>query len=272
MKYFLTIASLMAAFSVNAQHSLSKLWQTDSVLPIPESVKLDPVSQILYVSLIDGDASKKDGKGGVAKLGTGGTIINADWITGLNAPKGIGQYGDLLYVADITEVVVIRISENKVIKKIPIEGAEFLNDVTVDKNGVVYVSDSRKNTVHQIIRDKPNLFADNLPNANGVLAVGSDVYVLASGDLWRFDNKKQKTKIAGDMEKSTDGLEMVAPDEFLVSCWAGVIYYVKDGKAEQMLDTRPEKSNTADIGYDSKNHIVFVPTFLRKSVVAYQLK
>lgn len=272
MKYILITASLMAAFSVNAQHSLSKLWQTDSVLPIPESVKLDPVSQILYVSLIDGDGSKKDGKGGVAKLGTGGTIINESWITGLNAPKGIGQYGDLLYVADISDVVVIRISENKVINKIPIEGAEFLNDVTVDKNGVVYVSDSKKNTVHQIIRDKPTLYADNLPNANGVLAVGSSLYVLASGDLWRIDSKKERTKIAGDMEKSTDGLEMVAPDEFLVSCWSGVIYYVKDGKAEQMLDTRPEKSNTADIGYDSKNRVVFVPTFFKKSVVAYQLK
>jgi hypothetical protein len=272
MKYILLAGGLMAAFSVNAQHTLSKLWQTDTVLAIPESVKLDPNSQILYVSLIDGDGSAKDGKGGVAKLGTGGTIINADWVTGLNAPKGLGIYGDLLYVADITEVVVIRISEGKVVKKIPVDGAVFLNDITIDKNGVVYVSDSRKNTVHQIIRDQPVLFADDLPNANGVLAVGTDVYVLASGDLWKFDNKKQKTKIAGGMEKSTDGIEMVAPNEFIVSCWAGVIYYVKDGQAEQMLDTRAEKSNTADIGYDSQNHIVYVPTFMKKSVAAYQLK
>jgi len=65
---------------------------------------------------------------------------------------------------------------------------------------------------------------------------------------------------------------MVAPGEFIVSCWVGVIYDVKNGQAEQMLDTRPEQSNTADIGYDSQNHIVYVPTFLKKSVAAYQLK
>lgn len=272
MKQLLIVVLSFAASIVNAQHSLTKLWQTDSVLAIPESVKFDGNNQILYVSLIDGDGSKKDGKGGVAKLKLDGSIIDTLWITGLNAPKGLALYGDLLYVADLSDVVVVQVSEGKVIKKIPVERAVFLNDIAVDKNGVVYVSDSRKNKVHQIINSNVTVFADGLPNANGVLTVGSDVYVLASGDLWKFDNQKNKTKIAGDMEKSTDGLEMVAPGEFLVSCWSGVIYYVKDGKVEQLLDTRPEKSNTADIGYDSKNKIVYVPTFLKKSVAAYQLK
>jgi len=30
--------------------------------------------------------------------------------------------------------------------------------------------------------------------------------------------------------------------------------------------------NTADIGYDPAKKVVYVPTFARKSIVAYQLK
>jgi hypothetical protein len=39
-----------------------------------------------------------------------------------------------------------------------------------------------------------------------------------------------------------------------------------------LLDTHVEKKNTADIGYDPVNKIVYVPTFNAKTVVAYKLK
>ena len=39
-----------------------------------------------------------------------------------------------------------------------------------------------------------------------------------------------------------------------------------------ILDTRIDKINAADIGYDSKNKIVYVPTFWKNNVMAYQLK
>jgi hypothetical protein len=39
-----------------------------------------------------------------------------------------------------------------------------------------------------------------------------------------------------------------------------------------LLDTREQKRNSADIGYNPKDKIIYVPTFFKKSVVAYQLK
>jgi len=39
-----------------------------------------------------------------------------------------------------------------------------------------------------------------------------------------------------------------------------------------LLDTREQKRNTADIGYNPVERIVYVPTFFKKSVVAYKLK
>jgi len=258
---------------VQAQHSFNKLWQTDSVLAIPESALLDKSNHLLYVSLIDGQANEKDGKGGIAKVGTDGKIIQLDWITGLNAPKGSGIYKGLLYVADADEVVVIDINKATVLKKIPVAGAVFLNDVTIDKNGTVYVSDSRANRIYMLQNDQPSIFLENTKNVNGLLAVGDDLYYLAYGELYKTDASKQSIKIAGGMEVSTDGLQQIDDHAFLVSSWIGSVYYVTtDGKTELLLDTKGEKINTADLSFDAENKIAYIPTFLKKSVMAYQLK
>ena len=74
------------------------------------------------------------------------------------------------------------------------------------------------------------------------------------------------------MDPSTDGVEHVQGNEFIVSCWAGAVYLVKGGETQQLLDTRPQKINSADIGYDPKNRIVYVPTFFGNTIVAYELK
>ena len=61
--------------------------------------------------------------------------------------------------------------------------------------------------------------------------------------------------------------------DFVVSAWVGVVYYVKkDGTKTQLLDTRAQKLNTADIGFDKTRQIIYVPTFFGNSVTAYQLK
>jgi hypothetical protein len=66
---------------------------------------------------------------------------------------------------------------------------------------------------------------------------------------------------------------MTERGEFIVSCWAGLVYYVySDGKIELLIDSRSEKINTADIGFDPNTKRVFVPNFFKNSVTAYQLK
>lgn len=271
-KFFLVFLSFIAFYAARAQHQLTKLWSTDTIVPVPESVLFDGHNKVLYVSLIDGDPGKKDNQGGVAKIGLDGKIINMNWITGLSAPKGMGIFKNTLYVADIDQVVAADLTTGKITQKISVDGAQFLNDITISNDGTVFVSDSRKGNVIAIKDGKVSEYATDFKGPNGLLAVGSDLYVLASGTLYKLDASKQRTTIAEGMEASTDGIEEVKPGEFIVSAWVGVVYHVANGKAEVMLDTRNEKSNTADIGYDSKNKIVYVPTFFKKSVVAYQYK
>ncbi len=276
MKSFLsTLATAFVCFlSVNtyAQHEVVKLWQTDSLLKTPESVLYDAKDKVLYVSNINGDASVKDGNGSIGKVGLDGKIINVNWVTGLDAPKGLGRYKNFMYAADISGVAEIDIAKGTIIRKIPIEGSVFLNDITVDSKGVVYVSDSRTNKVHRIENGVVSTYGENLKGANGVLAVGTDLYVLASGTLVKISADKKQTTIATGMDSGTDGLEMVKENEFLATSWSGILYYVTGDKVQTLFDTRSTKTNSADIGYDAVHKIVYVPTFARNSIMAYQLK
>ncbi len=255
------------------EHSLTKLWQTDTLLKVPESVLFDGSGKVLYVSNIDGSPWEKDGKGSVGKVGLDGKIISVDWVSGLNAPKGLGIFKNKLYVADVDNVVVIDIAKSAIEKRIPIEGAEGLNDISVSKNGKVYVTDSKAGKIYSLEQDKFVLFTEGYKGLNGVLSVGQDVYAVAAGTLWKIGTDKKGVKVAEGMEPATDGIEPVAPNEFLVSVWNGVVYYVNaSGKTQVLLDTREQKSNTADIGYDPATKTVYVPTFFKNSVTAYRLK
>jgi hypothetical protein len=113
----------------------------------------------------------------------------------------------------------------------------------------------------------------NLQAPNGLLAIGEELLVLDKGSLIKLIGSGGVTTIAEGMDPSTDGIEMVKPNEYLVSAWAGVIYYIyADGSKQTLLDTRVQKANTADIGYDPKNRIVYVPAFYGNKIVAYELK
>ncbi len=275
MKKALVLAGLLAVTGSFAQtHSLVKKWETDTLLKTPESVLYVEKNKVLYVSNIDGTPDGKDGKGSIGKVGIDGKIIQADWVTGLNAPKGMGLYKNKLYVADVTEVVVIDVQKGKIIDRIPVEKSSFLNDITIDKEGAVYVSDSRTLKIHRIDKDKTvTTLLENLKGPNGLLAVGDDLLVLDKGILFKLTHSGQMLTITEGMDPSTDGIEMVKANEYIVSCWTGIVYYIPArGDKQVLLDTREKKINSADIGYDAKNKILYVPTFYKNSIVAYEVK
>ncbi len=275
MKKFLTcLLFLIPAFMVTRaqKHSLVQIWSTDAIVNTPESVLPDLKNNQLYVSLIDGGPWDVDGKGGIGHMTNSGTNYDSNWIMGLNAPKGLGMYKGRMYAADISEVVVVDIRNGRIVRKIPIEGASGLNDITVSDKGVVFVSDSKTGRIWKLEDEKPTLYLENVTGANGLKSV-KDGLVYAKGPaLMIVDDKKQIRQIA-DIGHDIDGIEPIGNGDYLATSWVGYIYYVyANGQTEMLLDTHDQKKNTADIGYDPDKKIVYVPTFFDKRVVAYQLK
>jgi len=272
------LAALAGAFALtvplHAQSpKLVKQWETTPTLKTPESVRFDPIGRVLYVANIDGkEPWTKDGAGSIGKVGLDGKVIAAEWVKGLEAPKGMALHQGMLYVADIDRMAVIDTAKGVIARMIPVPGSQRLNDVTVDKNGVVYVSDMQGLKIYALKDGKPSVFLEGFKRPNGVLAHGDDFYVLDAGALLKFGKDKQRTTVVDGMDASTDGIEHIQGDEFIVSCWAGAVYHVKGGEKTLLLDTREGKVNSADIGYDAKNRVVYVPTFFVNTVVAYQLK
>jgi len=262
------------AMAATAQHKLEKVWQTDSVMKVPESVLLDNENKVIYVANIDGtDPWAKDGKGSIGKVALDGKIVSVDWVAGLNSPKGMAIHKNHLYVADVTDLVVIDIKKGEISKRIAVPYAEGLNDVTIDPKGVVYVSDSRLKRVFMVKGNDATPHLESLKGPNGVKWIKDNLYLLDAGTLYRVEYDRKLTKLAEGMEGGTDGVEPVNDKDFIVSCWAGVIYYVNaDGTKEILLDTRNDKINSADLSYDPVTRMVYVPTFWRNSVVAYLLK
>lgn len=270
MKKISIAALINISLTATAQiHSLEKIWETDT-LAVPESVF--PQKKFLFVSLIDGGSWVADGKGGVAKITFDGKIIDAAWITGLNAPKGFGRVGNKLYVADMSEVVVIDIKKGRIEKKIKIDSAQGLNDVTTTRKGIVFVSDSRRGKIWRIENDVPEIYLENVGGVNGLKSVKDELYI-GAGKSFVKAGKDKVLKTIAELPQGIDGIEPVGNGDFIVTSWGGWIFYVSaDGKFETILETHADKKNTADIGYDAAKRILYVPTFNAKSVVAYKLK
>lgn len=265
---------LAAAPFTWAESRLEAQWLTEG-LKTPESVLVyrDGKNNFLLVSQIDGDASTADGQGGIARMNFSGELEDAEWITGLNAPKGMAAQKGKLYVADINEIVIINIKKAEVEKKIPVPGAVFLNDVTIDNAGVVYVSDTRTNKVYRLKGGVVEEYLTNVDSANGLKSIGRTLIVGAGTHLYLYDDKKNRLQIASGFAQAIDGVESVGRGDFLVSCWPGLLYYVRmDGKIELLQDSQAAKINTADIGYDARTNSLYVPNFAKNTVTAYSFK
>ncbi len=266
-----------AAAQAPAKHKLTKLWESEAALKVPESVRFDAKRKVLYVSNIDGEPWTADGKGSIAKLGLDGKVIAAEWVTGLDCPKGLALSADgkWLYAADIGGVVVIDINKAKIKRKIAIPDGIQLNDLVAGDKDTLYVSDSKGKKVYVVKDGKASVYLDEavLKGPNGLLVHDGALHVLDNNSLNRVEPDKSLKVLADGMTGGTDGLENVGGGDFLVSVWSGAVWYVSaDGSKELLFDGKAVQTSTADIGWDPATRTVYVPTFFKNSVIAFKVE
>jgi sugar lactone lactonase YvrE len=273
--------------------SAAGLWTLDKGLAQPESAYYDPTSNVIYVSNVQGVPNEKDGKGYISRVGLDGKLLTERWVDGLNAPKGMRSLGNQLFVTDIDAVVTIDIKAGKITNRLTIEGAKFLNDIAIDGDGTLYVSDMLASTVHQIKNSKATLFltAKECPHPNGLLVHDNELIVASWGEeldpntfgvkklgkLLSFtltDNGEHKAKQMTELTKqplgNLDGLENDGSGGYYVSDWiAGKVWHVTaDGNADLILQGL---KNSADIGLIESKSMLLVPRMGEDKLTAYDL-
>lgn len=259
------------------QYVLTQVWASDTLMTTCESVLYDEARNTLFVSCINGTPSEKNGTGFIARLDPDGNVQTRKWVTGLNAPKGMGEFGNLLYVTDIDELVIIDIEQGSIVGKIPVDGASFLNDIDVDSDGTVYFSDSDTGILWTYSDGKVSQWiTEGLDRPNGIYVEPSRVLLTSSGS----EDLKVIDKVTGAFESVTagigagDGIEYTGKEGYyLTTSWAGEIFLIHpDHSKESLLKTSDQEINSADIGFNQAEQIVYVPTFFDNRVVAYRLE
>lgn len=243
--------------SASALPGLEQLWVTTG-LPAPESVIPDGQGGF-FVSLVDGDARKRDAKGGIARLDADGVVTEQGWLTGIDAPKGMAWMGETLVVTNIDELVMIDPDTASVASRLPIEGAAFLNDVAAYRDGLL-VTDSATATIHYVEGGTARVWAqgDAFAGVNGLFVRDDDVLVttMSAGTLLSVSpDGASVTELATGMENA-DGIAPFAGG-YLVSSWPGQLWFADaDGAVSELSNTVDAPINMNDFYLDGDTLIV----------------
>jgi len=254
--------------------NIKKIWETDAVFKVPESVIYDPVNDIIYVSNINGDPTEEDSNGFISKLGIKGDVVELIWISGLNAPKGMGIIADTLFVTDVNRVVKIDTRLEEIIAIYNAEGATFLNDITIDNQGRVFISDSDQGALFLLVGDSIKVFLPKgtFSRSNGLSWYNNELYVGTKGMIKSVNAENRRHRDVVEVDGGIDGLEIWKGQYFVFSDWLGKVQ-VADllGNTRVLFDTTPISVNAADIEVIGKSDLLLVPTFFDNRVMAYQI-
>lgn len=279
------LAVALLAFGA-ATAGAKQLWELQG-LKAPESVVVDVAAGVAYVSNIDGEVNTKDGKGSISKVSLDGKLLVAEWVTGLDAPKGLALHGGKIYAADVDQLVEIDVKDAKIVNKYPAKGAVFLNDVTVAADGSVYVSDTVESSIWRLSGGKFELWIkdEKLLDPNGLTVKGDKLIVAAWG---KIDGEGFATSVPGHLlevslaDKSIkslgadapignlDGLEILDDKTFVVTDFmAGTLMTINvDGKVTKIAAL---PSGSADIGFVPAQRLVLIPNLKTGNLIGFQL-
>jgi hypothetical protein len=266
------------------------LWQlSNTAILNPEGTYYYPKENVIFVSSVVGDELEKDGEGWISLVSPAGEILDAKWVEGLNAPHGMRSYQNQLWVADIDELVVIDIPSATVLSRLPISGAEFLNDVAISEAGQVFVSDTLTNHIYVVDANDESypvgIFAEGstLESPNGLFVDGEQLLVAGWGNITdptTFDvdvpgnffalnlSSAEKQQITTTPLGNLDGIEQDAQGNFIVSDYvAGTISVINSQDGQPYLWVSGLES-PADISFLPEG-LVVVPSLTANTVTAY---
>ncbi|MEI7757541.1 MAG: gluconolaconase [Bacteroidota bacterium] len=257
LRVFLFLLSALISIALNAHESLNAI----SGLESPESVAQDANGDI-YVSEIG--EFNKDGDGKITRISIDGKL--STFASGMDDPKGITFIGRSLYVTDKNRVLKVEpdgkwtvFGSTMAFPQTPV----FLNDITSDEAGNLYVSDSGNlksgGAIYKIAQNKKITLVldENTPEIlapNGLWIIKNDLYEVdfSSGILYKINLKNKSISKIAEGFGGGDGLIRFR-NNFFVSDWKnGKIFKVQGSKVSLFRDGFTAAADIA-LSFDRKS-------------------
>ena len=283
-KISLNLFFLLNFFFISDCFAFQVKWTVDG-LNEPESAVYDKKTNAIYVSSINGNPLELDNNGYISKLSVSGQILEKKWITGLDGPKGLAVFKNFLYVSDINKIWKISL-KNKKKTKFKVNDAGFLNDVVVDKNGDVYMSDMFKNRIYRLKENKINIWKQSelLNSPNGLLIEGNNLII----STWGKIKEGFQTKIKGKLIKvnlrtreikkffstrpigNLDGIVFNKNNGYLVTDWiSGKLLTVN--KKGIVVESKKINKGAADLEILMHKNLILIPMMQNNNLSAFQI-
>ncbi len=230
--------------------TLQHLW-TVTGLEDPESAAISADGKTFYVANVAGEGDAVDGRGFISRVSRDGQMLQKEWVTGMDAPKGGIVAGNRLFVSDITRLVEIDIAAGKIVARYPAPGAKFLNDVAVLPDGTVVVSDSGTARIYALKDGRMVVWAQGplLDAVNGLLPEKDRlVIVTMASRLLAMDYGTHAITVLATGVNEGDGVAALGGGRYLVSAWPGQLFEAAPGgKLTTLIDSRKAGSYINDL-------------------------
>jgi sugar lactone lactonase YvrE len=160
--------------------------------------------------------------------------------------------------------------------------AVFLNDITADSLGRIYITDSSGDPAKPDIyiienrQVKPWLQSELISNANGIYEYHGRLLIGNNGEgLFQAVSITDKSieTICSLGPGTIDGIRVDNQGNWLVSHWEGKIFRISSsGMITEIFDSRAAGYNTADFEFSAGSNTIVIPAFLGNKVTAVKIK
>ncbi|HEX4574714.1 MAG TPA: hypothetical protein VH158_06240 [Gemmatimonadales bacterium] len=262
----------------------------------PQSVVHDTTQDIYFVANVSGSATAKTNHGFISRVRPDGAVENLKFIEGgrsgvtLNAPKGMTERGDTLWVTDIDAVRGFDAKTGAPRDSLSLVslGAVFLNGIVATPTGALYITDTgiRFDDVGNVLHPGPDRIfrigpdrqvsvaarGDTLGRPNGITVdPGGKRFIVASFGGHSVFAWKPGDKTPSVIAKGAGAFYgvIMAGGRILVSSWNdSTVSSYETGQAVKLITGVP---SPGDIGYDAKRARVLVPILSGNRMEIWQL-
>lgn len=251
---------------------ITKGWELVSKLSYPESVAWDKTNNVLYVSNYTGEQPQF-----ISRVSAEGTVLDREWVKGLNMPTAIELVGDTLYVTERRSIALIDVKSASVARRISLDMAIAPNDLATTNNGrTIYVSDSQANCLYRIEKGRLERWVEDIPAPNSIAIEGDRLLVGCMGDnsLKSVDLKTRKVKTVMQLFPGAiiDGIVVLPDSSILVADFQGIMYRIfNDGSYREIINCSGNGINFSDFIYLQERDLLIIPGLYSNSIVTYNL-